>query len=217
MPVLDLSPRQRDVLDFIQASLSGAGTPPTYREIGDALGITSTNGVADHVKALIRKGYLRRAKPGVSVARGLVLTQRAQARRRGSVVPVPVVGAIVPDGCSLLSEEVYERTLHLDRSLLTGAAVVFAVALRDGSMVEEGLYEGDLVLARRASVARPGELVVVVWEGEVLVRIYFPEPGRQRVKLQPAHPTMPPLYASLAREDLVQGVVVAAHRKYRPR
>ena len=84
MPKTELSPRQRDVLDFIRSALNQRGYPPTYREIGDALGISSTNGVADHVKALVRKGFLE--KSGGGAARGLKLT-RNRCASSGSWTP----------------------------------------------------------------------------------------------------------------------------------
>ena len=92
-PGHDLSPRQRDVLDFISSTLAQRQVPPTYREIGDALGIASTNGVADHVKALIKKGYVRKIDPGpdgAGVARGSSITTRAPLRSvRFASVSVP--------------------------------------------------------------------------------------------------------------------------------
>ena len=74
----DLSNRQREVLDFIQQTIMIKKLPPTYREIGDALNISSTNGVSDHVKALIRKGYIEKPKGKGSSARGLLLTEKVE-------------------------------------------------------------------------------------------------------------------------------------------
>ncbi|MFT4974443.1 MAG: repressor LexA, partial [Myxococcota bacterium] len=118
----DLSPRQRDVLDFVQSTIAQRSIPPTYREIGDALGISSTNGVADHIKALVKKGYLKKAQRGApgGVARGLMLTSKSQSRRRGAVVAVPLVGTVAA-GVPILAEQNYEKTLHLDRSMTAGS------------------------------------------------------------------------------------------------
>ena len=85
-----LSPRQADVLACIASAVSDRGIPPTYREIGDALGISSTNGVADHVKALVRKGYLKKVEGGA--ARGLQLTVKAGYPSNAPTVAVPLVG-----------------------------------------------------------------------------------------------------------------------------
>ena len=92
----DLAPRQKEVLDFIAASIQQQGIPPSLREIGDALGIRSTNGVADHIKALVKKGYLNRVDgAGSGRARALRLTEKATGRfHTTSTVAVPVVSQL---------------------------------------------------------------------------------------------------------------------------
>lgn len=118
--VEELSPRQKDVLRVVLSSLDQYGVPPTYREIGDALGIASTNGVADHIKALIKKGYLTAVR-GKGASRGLKPTPLAKRSRRGAVVEVSVLhkGASWP-----LTLSDYEDTLLIDRHLLPKGALV---------------------------------------------------------------------------------------------
>ena len=206
-----LSPRQRDVLDFISASIEQRGVPPSYREIGDALGIRSTNGVADHVKALVRKGYLQkddRSRRGI--ARGLQLTDRSRAVRDDAVVPVPVVGDVAA-GAPILAEENYDRTLHLDQSMV-GSGTNFGLRVRGDSMIEEGIQDGDVVIVRQQSTAREGEIVVALVDGEATVKFFFRERGR--IRLQPAHPTMAPIYVDPTQTSAIQGVVVGVWRSY---
>jgi len=210
----DLSPRQRDALDFIQSHIAQSNMPPTYREIGDALNIASTNGVADHVKALIRKGYLKKANNNGAVggvARGLQLTSKSQSRRRGAVVSVPLVGTVAA-GAPILADENYEKTLHLDRSMTGGGTTTFALRVRGESMIEEGIMDGDLVIVRQQNTAKNGDIVVALVDGEATVKFFFRD--RSRVRLQPAHPTMAPIYIDSSNDAQIQGVVVGSYRSY---
>jgi repressor LexA len=207
--MIELSRRQRDVLDFVIAAIQQRGIPPTYREIGDALGISSTNGVADHVKALVRKGYLRKA--GGGAARGIQLTEKARPVERGDTVSVPVIGAVAA-GLPILADENYEKSLHLDASLLSGGDSVYALHVRGDSMVEEGILDGDLVIVRSQSTARNGDIVVALVDDEATVKFFFRE--GDRIRLQPAHPTMDPIYVDARNQTAVQGIVVGVFRQY---
>ncbi len=212
-PGHDLSPRQRDVLDFISSTLSHRQVPPTYREIGDALGIASTNGVADHVKALIKKGYLKKIDPGpdgAGVARGLQLTDKAGTKRRGAVVSVPLVGSVAA-GQPILAEENYERTLHFDRGLVPDG-VIFALQVRGESMIEEGIHDGDFVIVKQQSTARNGDIVVALVDGDATVKHFFREGAR--IRLQPANADMEPIYVDSTNTTLIQGLVVGVYRTY---
>ena len=209
----DLSPRQRDVLDFISAAIAQRGLPPTYREIGDALNIRSTNGVADHVKALIRKGYVKKltGEADAGLARGLQLTGAARSTERGAVTAVPIVGTVAA-GTPILAEENYDRTLHLDSSMVPSGGVVFGLKVRGDSMIEEGIHDGDIVIVRQQATARDGDIVVALVDGSATVKFYFRERGR--IRLQPAHPTMAPIFVDPTMESAVQGLVVGVYRSY---
>lgn len=210
MSKTELSPRQRDVLDFIRSALMQRGYPPTYREIGDALGISSTNGVADHVKALVRKGYLEKSDSGA--ARGLKLTSKARPVKRGDTISVPVIGHVAA-GSPILAEENYERSIHFDRSMVrTNGAAVYALRVRGDSMMEEGILDGDVVVVRQQSTARNGDIVVALVDGDATVKFYFHEGGR--IRLQPAHPTMDPIYIDPGQTSAIQGIVVGVYRQY---
>lgn len=210
MSKTELSPRQRDVLDFIRSALNQRGYPPTYREIGDALGISSTNGVADHVKALVRKGFLE--KSGGGAARGLKLTTKARPPQRGDTVSVPVIGQVAA-GIPILAEENYEKSLHFDRSMLpSGSSAIYALRVRGDSMMEEGILDGDVVVVKQQSTARNGDIVVALVDGEATVKFYFHEGSR--IRLQPAHPTMAPIYVDPSQTSGLQGIVVGVYRQY---
>ncbi len=208
-PMRGLTARQTDVLQFIMKTVDERGFPPSYREIGDALGIASTNGVADHVKALVRKGYLRKEAGGT--ARGLALTVKSRGQADGATLKVPVLGNVAA-GAPILADENHDGDLTLGRDLVPGDGPTFALRVRGESMIEEGIHDGDYVIVRQASTARNGDMVVALVDGEATVKFYFHE-GR-RIRLQPAHPTMPPIFVDPGQTSAIQGKVVAVLRVY---
>lgn len=205
----DLSPRQSDVLDLIRSTIEDRGFPPTYREIGDALGISSTNGVADHVKALVKKGYLR--KFGGGAARGLQLTEKSLALGDVHTVDVPILGQVAA-GVPILAEENRDGSLVLGRDMVPGDGPTFALRVRGESMIEEGIHDGDYVIVRQQQSARNGEMVVALIDGEATVKFFFREGSR--IRLQPAHPTMPPIFVDSTQDAAIQGKVIAVYRVY---
>ena len=207
----DLSPRQKEVLEYIISTITRRNMPPTYREIGDALGIASTNGVSDHVKALIRKEYLERPSKGSGIARGLILTEKAREPIAESIVDVPLLGQVAA-GIPILADENYERTLRLDQSMTKGSRKVFALRVRGESMINEGILEGDIVIVRQQSTASDGDIVVVLIDGEATVKTFFRE--RHRIRLQPANDSMRPIYINGSSCAGIQGKVVGVYRSY---
>lgn len=208
----DLSKRQREVLDYIQSRILHNNIPPTYREIGDALGISSTNGVSDHVKALIKKGYLRKVSSGSGAARGLILTEKSSIQRSETVVDVPLLGTVAA-GAPILAEESYERTIRLDASMADTNSPVFALRVRGDSMINAGIYEDDIVIVRQTqSDYRPGDIVVALIDGEATVKYFFRESNR--ICLQPANDHMKPIYIDPTQNSLIQGVVIGLYRQY---
>jgi repressor LexA len=211
--MLELSPRQNDVLSFVAQTIERRGLPPSYREIGDALGIASTNGVSDHVKALVKKGYLRKIEgaPG-GVARGIQLTSKAKSLySTDEMVYVPLVGHVAA-GQPILAEEHHERTLAFDASLFKPGGASFALKVRGESMIEEGIHDGDYVIVRQQSTARNGDIVVALVEGEATVKYYFHE--GERIRLEPANSAMSPIFVGADQETLIQGIVAGVFRVY---
>lgn len=208
----DLAPRQQQVLDFIAASVQQKGIPPSLREIGDALGIRSTNGVADHIKALIRKGYLERVdSAGSGRARALRLTPKSTGRfTETATVAVPVVGRVAA-GLPILAEENYEGAIHVDSSLVPKGATVFALEVVGQSMIEDGILEGDYVFVRKQETATDGETVVAMVEDEATVKRFYRESGR--VRLQPANSSMGPIWVSPDQPLSILGKVVGVYRR----
>lgn len=206
----DLTERQQEVLQFILAWNDQHGVPPSYREIGDHLGIRSTNGVSDHVKALVRKGHLERVG-GHGSARSLRVARAARrSLREDAVVGVPVLGRIAA-GSPILAEEDHESTIQIDRGLMPDGDV-FGLVVKGESMIEDGIFDGDYVFVRRQPTCREGEIAAVLVEGEATVKRVFREKGRLR--LEPSNASMSPIYVGRDVQEVeILGVVVGVYRR----
>ena len=209
--MIELSPRQKEILEFITAAVDQRGVVPSYREIGRALDIRSTNAVSDHIKALIRKGYLERVgEPGRP--RSLRITESAtDTLHDDAVVGVPILGRIAA-GVPLLAQENYEGTLRVDSSMLPPGGNIFALMVTGDSMIEDGFHDGDHLFVRQKTSARDGEIAVVMVDGEATVKRLFRE--GPRLRLQPANASMEPIYVDQASGDVsVIGVAVGVFRR----
>jgi repressor LexA len=216
--VEELTDRQKEILSFITRTSEERGFPPTIREIGEEMGIASTNGVNDHLKALERKGYLTR---GEQQSRSLVPTKRArlvlglaQNKRDSTMIDVPLLGRVAA-GAPLLATENIEDSVRIDSFLLGGAGgkEVFALRVKGESMIDDGIYDGDFLFVRKAPSASAGDIVVALIEDEATVKRYFPE--GDRVRFQPANKTMEPIYVlkSQFKQTMILGKVVGVYRK----
>jgi repressor LexA len=234
-----LTDRQRDILEFITSSITERGYPPTLREIGEHFGIRSTNGVNDHLKALEKKGHLRREdlksramRPTAMIGReamGEVLPfERKIAREPGfsNVVPlhgstgladdlveIPVLGRVAA-GQPILAVEQARDTVKIDRVLIGGHTEVFGLRIVGESMIEDGIFDGDFVFVKKTPSARAGEIVVAMIEGEATVKRYYPE--GDRIRFQPANSNMSPIIvqrSEFKQVDII-GVVVGVYRKF---
>ena len=207
----ELSNRQREVLEFIINKISNHNIPPTYREIGEALGIKSTNGVSDHIRMLIKKGYIERSTEGRGLARGLLLTEKANVAIENEIVSVPILGKVAA-GLPVLADEHCDQVIKLDQTLTQGLNQVFALKVKGESMINEGILEGDLVIVRKQSTAKDGDIVVAMVDGEVTVKTFFRE--KDRIRLQPANDTMRPIYVDPSQETVIRGRVITVIRTY---
>ena len=199
-----LTKRQRTVFDFIRNWCDMHGYPPTLREIARNIGVRSTNSVYNHLKILERKGYLTREDMKSR-------TWRPVDAPAASISDIPLVGAIAA-GSPILALEDIQDTISIDRSLV-GAQDVFALRVRGDSMIEAGIMDGDFIFVKPGSEIRPGTIVVALLGDEATVKYYYPEKGY--IRLQPAHPTMAPLYVRKGdkRSFSLVGQVVGVFRK----
>ena len=205
-----LPPRQRELLDYVAAYSDQRGIPPTLREIGEAMGIKSTNGVSDQVKALVKKGFLERVGDA-RTSRGIRITHQARGGfREQSTVAVPIIGRVAA-GSPLLAEENYAGTLHMDATVMPHQAPVFALIIHGQSMIEDGILDGDYVFVRQQAEARNGDIIVAMVDGDATCKRMFREKGR--IRLQPANADMQPIYVDASRQFQVLGVVVGVYRR----
>ncbi|WP_327146485.1 transcriptional repressor LexA [Nocardia sp. NBC_01327] len=220
----DLTARQRRVLDVIRSSVSDRGYPPSIREIGDAVGLTSTSSVAHQLRALERKGYLRRDpnRPRAVDVRGLdetVMRAAAGAPQLRSVpaevessgdrpVPifVPVLGRIAAGG-PILAEQAVEDIFPLPRELV-GDGSLFLLKVVGQSMIDAAICDGDWVVVRQQNVAENGDIVAAMIDGEATVKT-FKRTGSQ-VLLMPHNPLFEPIPGNDAQ---ILGKVVTVIRK----
>jgi repressor LexA len=220
-----LTERQQQVLHYIRQSITERGYPPTLREIGAHMGIRSTNGVNDHLRALERKGYLTREdmksralRPkelpgadngGVGDAAMDVLPAND---RDADIIDIPVVGRIAA-GLPLLAEEHILDTVRIDKMLVRGGREVFGLRVTGDSMIEAGMFSGDYIFVRRQSTAQRGDIVVALIGDEATVKYYFPE--KDYIRFQPANAAMAPILvrASDFKPTMLLGVVVGVYRR----
>ncbi|MEZ4360986.1 MAG: transcriptional repressor LexA [Kofleriaceae bacterium] len=221
-----LTQRQRDILAFITASIVERGFPPTLREIGEHFKIRSTNGVNDHLKALEKKGHLRRedlksrAMRPVLPDGGEVVPMRRSRAASGTepveleddLLDIPVLGKVAA-GLPILAVENATDTVRIDRVLIGGHREVFGLRIVGESMIEDGILDGDYVFVKKTSTAKTGEIVVAMIEGEATVKRYFPE--GDLIRFQPANSNMSPIIVRRAEFKSVDiiGIVVGVYRK----
>jgi repressor LexA len=215
-----LTQRQQMVLDFIRQSISDRGYPPTLREIGARMGIRSTNGVNDHLRALERKGYLTREDMKSRALRPTSLGARSLGDEAVpdapandvDLVEVQVLGRVAA-GLPLLAEEHVIDTVRVDRALLKGGREVFGLKVHGDSMIEAGILSGDYIFVKKQLTASRGEVVVALIGDEATVKYYFPE--KDHVRFQPANKNMAPIYVRAAdfKPTMLLGVVVGVYRR----
>jgi repressor LexA len=214
-----LSKRQKNILNYISRYLQENRRPPTIREIGRAVNISSTSVVNYNLTKLKEKGFLER---DAEVSRGLRLTQKGRPEYGAAVsavveaasrlIRVPLLGNIVAGepievGNTDFSTYDEEDAIELSSNMLSGKTEdLFALRVSGDSMIDAMVNDGDVVIMRRQEVARNGEMVAVwLTTSDTTTLKYFHHEGN-RVRLQPANPTMEPIYVD-PKEVRVQGKV----------
>jgi repressor LexA len=206
-----LNPRQREILEFLRNHARNHAYPPTVREIGQAVGLSSSSTVQNHLNALEQKGHIRR-DPTKSRTVEVVGDEPAAVASRS--FSVPLVGRVAAGG-PILAEENIEDHIVLGPEI-AGGDDAFALHVRGDSMIEAGIHDGDMVVVRPQRDATSGQIVVArieneqTGEHEVTVKRFFREAGR--VRLQPENSALEPIYV---RDLHLEGVVVAVVRVLR--
>ena len=200
---LTLTPRQKEIADFIRRYRSKNGVSPTQREICEEFGYSSFGTLQKHIRLLLEKGVLVR---DWNKRRSLAL---AEEDRPAGAVEIPLAGRIAagqpievePEGESVAVPEA-----------LTRKGQNYVLRVSGHSMIDDGIHDGDFVVVNRREKAANGEMVAALVNGEATLKRIYNE-GDGRIRLQPANDRMAPIYA--AEGDVkVQGVVVGLMRKY---
>jgi repressor LexA len=201
----ELTPRQHEILRFIQDYTRTRRVPPTVREIGEHFGIWIA-AVARHIEALERKGRLRRAARGSRLIELLPVGKRAEEDQRAGL-SVPIVGRVAA-GQPLLAEERIEDYLVVE-DRLASRAPLFALRVQGRSMTGAGILDGDYVIARQQSTADDGDIVVALIGEEATVKRLRRRRGAWH--LDPEHPDFEPI--PVTEPTMIQGKVVSVYRR----
>ncbi len=198
-----LTKRQREILTYLLDSMQERGYPPSVREIGAALGLTSSSTVHSHLAALEKKGFIHRdpSKP-----RAIEILKDGASQRPKRVVNVPVLGRIAA-GQPILAEENVEDVFPLPRDFVREDAS-FILRVRGDSMIDAGIYDGDYLVVRQQPTANNGEIVAALLGEEATVKRFFRE--RDHIRLQPENKTMTPM---ITRDVTILGKAVALIRR----
>lgn len=203
-----LSSRQREILDLILNTVEERGYPPSVREIGEAVGLSSPSTVHSHLSALVKAGYLRRDPTKPRAIEVIDRGDDARSLHRAPVRDVPKVGRIAA-GSPMLAEEDIDEIYPLPVELV-GNDPVFMLEVHGDSMIDIGILDGDYVVVRRQSHAGDGAIVAALINGEeATVKRFRKLDGR--VVLKAENPAYPPMVFSEGVEIL--GVVVALMRR----
>ena len=206
-----LTTRQRRILEVIRDAVSDRGYPPSIREIGEAVGLTSTSSVHSQLEALQRKGFIRR-DPTKPRAIEVHFDDPVANLPRPLPTYVPLMSAPVAAGTGTLPEDVVDELLPLPRELV-GQGELFMLQVRGDSMVGAGVLDRDYVVVRRQDAADNGDMVAALlpnMEAEATVK-YFSRRGGH-VRLLPDNPAFEPIDGDQAQ---ILGKVVAVLRRLR--
>ncbi len=200
---LNITKKQRLILEFIADAIQEKEYPPTIQEIGEHFGIVSTNGVYDHLAALEKKGYIERS----SKARSIRLTQKAMAELvRSNTNALPLLGQVAA-GVPLLAEENVEEYVTVAPQLAERDA--FCLRVKGDSMIDAGILEGDIIVVDRGRRPSKGDVVVALVDNEATVKSFYPQ--NRSIELRPANPIMEPLRYPADKVSIL-GVVVSLQR-----
>ena len=198
----DLTIRQQKVLDFIINYIRETGYPPTVREIGNTFGISS-KGAYDHLRAIEKKGYIKRdpSKP-----RAIELMDFVQRKVSGPVIDIPILGKVAA-GEPLLATQNIEGTISLSSDLIN-AEDPFALRIKGDSMIGAGILEGDYVIVKQQKSAEQGDIVVALIGEDATVKRFYK--SDDHIRLQPENPSIKPI---IVKDVTILGKVVGLFRE----
>lgn len=201
-----LTDRQEDILQIIKKLVAKNGYPPTVREIGEVANLHSPATIHFHIKQLVKKGYLKKEDGTNRTIELLVPNEYIETKE--DVVKVPLLGKVTA-GTPIEAIERPDETFALPIELVSNKKEVFTLTVSGESMINVGIYDGDILIVERQSTAKNGDTVVAMnSDNEATVKTFYKEDGYFR--LQPENDTMEPI---ILKEVTILGKVVGLYRK----
>ena len=206
----ELTDRQAEIYEYIKKYSKENQMPPTVREIGNHFEISSTNGVRSILAALIKKGYINRSP---RLSRGLEILSNgsdSQEPASNNTIEIPIVGRVAA-GQPILAVQNLEGTVTIDRDFLACRSDVFALRVKGDSMINAGIFDGDLIFARQQKSAEQGEIVVAQIDNEATVKYYHP--SSDHIELRAANPKYRPIIVNNRKDFSIAGRVIGVMRR----
>ncbi len=187
--------RQFAILEVIRSFTLEHGYPPSVREIGELVGLSSSSTIHAHLKTLERRGYLSRdpSKPRAMRSDLPGSRPRDAAPRHPESLALPIIGRVAA-GTPITAQENIDGEFVLGASFIPRSNGAFVLKVQGDSMIDAAILDGDLIIVQPQKVANNGEIVVAMLDGEATVKRYYKEANR--VRLQPENPAMEPIYAT---------------------
>ena len=213
-----LTDRQEEILSFIEKFLESNGYPPTLREIGKKFEISSTFGVKRHLDALVKKGFV---KIEGFASRGITLLHQnadqdsakdISFRSERVSIEIPIVGRVAA-GIPMLATENIEGNIVIDSSYLRNSNDCFGLRVKGDSMINAGIFEGDILIVRQSKQANNGEIVVALLDDEATVKRY--EKKNDRIRLLPENSAFQPIEVNESKEFSIIGKVAGVIRWFK--
>ncbi|PKM89573.1 MAG: repressor LexA [Firmicutes bacterium HGW-Firmicutes-12] len=199
----DLTERQLSILSYIKSEIRTRGYPPAVREIGCAVGLSSSSTVHSHLNQLENKGYIKR-NPTKPRAIEIIDSDFSTTKE---MIDVPIVGRVTA-GAPILAVENIEETFPLPLEFVN-TDEVFMLKIQGDSMINAGIFNGDMVVIKKQNVARDGDIVVALLNDEATVKRFYK--GFNHIRLQPENDAYEPI---ITRDVQILGKVIALLRKY---
>ncbi len=203
----EITDKQKNVLDFIKKFIATNGYPPSIREIGKGLGLSSPATVHTHVKKLCKAGYL---KVNTNKFRAMeILVDNEYLDKNEELVKVPLLGKITA-GSPIEAIERPNEFFSLPANLIPAKETIFTLNVSGESMINAGIYDGDIVIVQKQNTARNGDIIVAMTdENEVTLKTYYKE--KNHIRLQPENDTMAPI---ILNNVTILGKAIGLYRKF---
>jgi len=201
-----LSEKQQRILDFIRNDQLNKGYPPSVREICEAVGLKSTSTVHGHLERLEKKGYIRRdpTKP-----RAIEIIDNGFTPVRHEMINIPIVGKVAAGEPLLASENIEDYFPIPVDYVKSSNASLFMVVVQGESMINVGIFDGDLLIVEKKETANDKDIIVALLDDSVTVKTFYKEANT--IRLQPENDTMAPIYT---QEVIILGKVIGLYRTY---